>query len=107
MNPSTLRAMFENFRVIEVWDTVDGPSVDIVVDGSMFAEHPTVFEQENGNVQVFGGGWSLLCGATNEISNRAAYDILNAPGYYVRLPHPDVKRNTFVIAYHPLVFVNA
>lgn len=107
MNPSTLRAMFENFRVIKVWKTLDGPAVDIVINDNVIGEHPTMVEQQNGNVQVFGGGWSLLCGATNEISNRAAYDILNAPGYYVRLPHPDVKRNTFVIAYHPPVFVNA
>lgn len=101
VKPSTLRNMMQNYRVIEVWNTLDGPLVDIVVNCTL--DHVETVEQQNGNVAVLGSGWAQLCGPTDEISNRVAYDMMNAPGYYVRLPHPDVKRNTFVVAYHPAV----
>jgi hypothetical protein len=92
----------QNFRVIEVSTTPEGPAVDIVNDLENVSR-VEVFEQESGRVGILGNGWSLYCGAIAEITNVTAYDILNTPGHYVRLPHPNHKLNTFVIAYAPIM----
>lgn len=105
MNPTQLRNAMVNFRVIEVWDTSDGPAVDIVVNP--IVDHAEVFEQEGGKVAVLGNDWSLLGNPVSEISNAMAYGMMNKPGFYVRLPHPNHKLNTFVVAYHPPVSVDA
>jgi hypothetical protein len=101
VKPSELRNVMQNFRVIEVSATPDGPAVDIVVDGLLLAS-VEAFEQGNGHVGILGNGWSLYCGAIAEITNVTAYDMMNTPGHYVRLPHPNRKLNTFVIAYAPI-----
>lgn len=80
MTPSELREMLTmgNVILIETGGELTQLSPSMI-------ERPSAFEQQNGKIGVL-GGWELLGPPTGlPISNAVAYDILNNPGYYVRL----------------------